>query len=110
MNEIDVETEFEAEFLAVLDYLLNLGHEILVDNITGYANGNSFDLDGRFRVKILPTVIHDIIRYSDIEYLDPLWDVDPREVVAVDGNILESTFIHVQSYHILENARGGKRL
>lgn len=55
--------------------------------------------------QFLPTVIHDIIRYTDIEYLDPVWDVNPNPAVESDGNVLESAFTYVQSYRVLENAR-----
>ena len=51
----DVETDFEAEFLASLDYELNLGANARATWLTGYIQDDSVDVDGDFCIRVLTT-------------------------------------------------------
>jgi len=104
----DVETDFEAEFLASLDYELNLGANARATWLTGYIQDDSVDVDGDFCIRVLTTQKSDIIRHV-YGYLDPVWNVEASPVF-VEGRRVRSTFVHAHSYRILQSVRHDKRL
>ena len=95
----DVETRAEAEYLARLDYELNLGHEVMVSCVTVYdENDYTEDLTGSFRVRLDRTKDADL-RHRNYEYVDPIWDLIPLEPIEGDG-----VWTHGPSYRVLELA------
>lgn len=71
----------DLEARALDDYQRALGTVVEVLWVTGYPvgkHGDSVDVAGPFRVRVLPTSQVDIEHWND-EWLDPYWNIEPAQ-------------------------------
>jgi hypothetical protein len=69
----------DIEAKALLDYESVLGKTILVSDASGYHNEDSGDLlfDPPIRFRVIKTIKSDVLRWMDLEWLDPVYNVEP---------------------------------